>query len=47
MWYVYCVAAANAVDAVVAASRPKSKLLTPKQRLSKILGISKANKRKV
>ncbi len=32
-------AAADAVDAVVAASRPKPKLLTSKQRLGKIMGI--------
>ncbi len=32
-------AAADAVNAVVAASRSKPKLLTPKQRLGKIMGI--------
>jgi len=40
-------AAASAVSAVVAASRPKSKLLTPKQRLGKILGLGKNNRRKL
>ena len=35
-------AAATAVDAYLAASRPKSKPLTTKQRLGKILGLKKA-----
>ncbi len=44
--YLY-VAAANAVDAVLAATRPKSKLLTLKQRLGKILGLNRFGKRKM
>ena len=45
--YLLLVAAANAVDAVLAATRPKSKLLTPKQRLGKILGLNRSGKRKL
>ena len=37
-------AAATAVDAVLAASRPKSKPLTAKQRLGKILGLSRGGR---
>lgn len=40
-------AAATAVSAVLAASKPRTKMLTPKQRLGKILGLSKQNKRKL
>jgi hypothetical protein len=32
---------------MLAASKPRMKLLTPKQRLGKIMGLSKQNKRKL
>ena len=44
---MHTLAAANAVDTVLAASKPKSKLLTPKQRLGKILGLNKGSRRKI